>query len=578
MNKKRIILCALALLLILSCILPGLVERVQWEQTSKVYVAAIDVSRLKKFFDDDEMRQILADYQAAGATTALFNEMETEYGSGVLDYDEDLIRMAYDMGYNIALAPSVNKAGIYDLERLVQEYDVKYIKLQTSITRYKSECPKKAEAVCRILEEYDLTLVLTETNSQLGNSEPVNYEDYLEAADGKILRTFNSYTVTNVEYMDYPAVYYQIYNSTYDRNARFITIKQLDDEGFTAEENAERTQKCVRLYCDKMDSHGFVCEGEVNYNDYSTNRTLISAAAAAVGVLMFALAVDLLWKKEIRWLLKAALGGAAAVFAATFVLPESIVLLYPTVFALMAPSFCIAVFAVYIEKLRTKLSFPALLLSSVALGLGLLLTCGGIMTALLSGPDYYLNELTFRGVKLTLVVPMVFVVLLILAVNYKKRTLAEYKSLALDAVHQIRWYHLLLVAVVAVVAVIYVVRSGNVNTIPFVEVYLRNWITEHFAARPRTKEFAVGWPCLVLYVYYAKADKAKILQYVFALGASILFASVVNTFCHVFTLAETMFMRVVNGALFGAVVSIAALAANALILKMIKRYQKKANQ
>ena len=56
MNKKRIILCALALLLILSCILPGLVERVQWEQTSKVYVAAIDVSRLKKFFDDDELR------------------------------------------------------------------------------------------------------------------------------------------------------------------------------------------------------------------------------------------------------------------------------------------------------------------------------------------------------------------------------------------------------------------------------------------------------------------------------------------------------------------------------------------
>lgn len=578
MKKKRIVLSVAALLLIAACILPGLVQRIQWEQTSKVYVAALDVSRLTKFFEKEEIPQVLEDYKAAGVTTALFDEMETEHGSNVMEYGEDLIQMAYDAGLNIALAPSVNKAGIYDLERLVQEYDVKYIKLQASITRFKTESPAKTEPLCRIIDQYDLTLVLTETVWQLANDEPVNYEEYIEAADGKILRTFNTFTEAKVEQMDYPSTYFQIYNSAYDRNTRFITVKQPDDEGYTAEENAARIQESVRLFCDKMESHGFVNEGGVDYNTYQVNRTLISAGAAAVGVLMLALVVDLLMKKSPRWLLPAALVAAAAAFGGTFLLPESVVLFYPTAFAFFAPSFCITVCAVYIQNQKNKLAFVPLLLSAAGISLALLLACGGIMAALLSGPDYFLNNLTFRGVKASLMIPMVYVAVLIVVSfynTYKNRTLAEYRALALNAVHQIRWYHIALLAAVGVAGYVYIKRSGNVNEISFAEVLLRNTLTEYFAARPRTKEFLVGWPCMVLYVYYAKADKAKLLQYVFAIGASILFASTVNTFCHVFTMAETMFMRVVNGLLLGAIISAAALAANALILHLIACYGQK---
>ena len=566
MNKRRMILSLTALLLVAVFILPGLVYRIRWEQTSKVYVAAVDLNRVSDFFDEDQMPRVIADYALAGVTTAVINESRGQY-------PEELIRMAQEAGLNIALTPDVTVADDADLQRLAEQYNVKYIRLQKSKTKIKTEIPDKSEPVCRVIDEHDLTLVLTETIWQLENEKPVHYEDYLKAADGNILRTFNTYKKTNVDNKEYNAVYYQMYNSAYERNTRFITVLQLEDEGFTSEENAQRTQESIRLFCDKMESHGFVSEGTVDYNTYTPKLTSIRAAAAAVGVLMAVLIVEMLSKKELPWLLPVGLAVAAGAFGVSFVLPQSLLQMYPTLFVFIAPSFCIAVCAVYVEKRKDTMGFAPLALSAAGISLALLLFSGSVVTAMLSGPEYFLNELVFRGVKISLLLPMVFVAGLIGASVYKKRTVAEYKKLLMDAWHQIRWYHIVLFVLVGVVAIVYVIRSGNVNEIAFAEVYFRNLLTEVFTARPRTKEFLIGWPCLVLYIYYAKTGKSKLLQYVFAFGASILFASTVNTFCHVFTLAETMYLRVATGVLFGALCALAALCVNALLLTLVSHYE-----
>ena len=100
---------------------------------------------------------------------------------------------------------------------------------------------------------------------------------------------------------------------------------------------------------------------------------------------------------------------------------------------------------------------------------------------------------------------------------------------------------------VGIVGLIYIIRSGNVKSISGAENFMRNTITEKMAARPRTKEFFVGWPCLILFVYYLKRTDIKLVQWLTGIGASILFASVINSFCHVFTAAEIIYMRVING-------------------------------
>ncbi len=568
MTRRQIVFSAIAFLLLFAFIVPALFHRISFEQTSKVYVVAVDATRLEKFFTGEKLEKALADYKKAGATTAVIHEKRGKYNESTIEY-------AKKAGLNIALSPDMTFAEEGNLDDLVQKYSVKYLKLQKGIWGKQYESYDKSVPVCDIIDRHDLTLVLTENIMQLGNQEPRNYDDYIEAADGKILRAYTTYFTTNIEQKYYPAVYYQMFNSAYDRNTRFIVVKQLEDKGFTEQENAQRTQENIQLFCDKMDQLGYRNEGEFSYNDYTPNRPLISAAAAAIAVLMIAMLLDFIFKKTIPYLLYIALGCAAIAFSVTFVMPDSLLSLYPTAFAAIAPCFGVGIFLIYIRAMKHRLNLPLLLLSSAGISLFLISLSGSTMAALLSGSEYYLNNLDFRGVKASLTIPLIFAGALLLLWSYRKRSLAEYKELAIHTAKQFRWYHLLIVAVAAIIGFIYIKRSGNVSHISFAETNFRNWLTDTFAARPRTKDFLLAWPCFTLYIYYAKNNKAPLIQWIFGLGSALLFASSVNTFCHSFTLAETMYLRVATGLLFGIICSAAFYGLNLLILKVFDKLNKK---
>lgn len=566
MMKRRIILAVLSLLLIAVFIVPGVVDRVQFEQSSKTYTAAVDLTRVAKFFERDELDDILGEYIDAGVTTAIIHEHRGTYPRYLLD-------IAKNAGVNIAIIPDLTTWLTADMDNIVKEYGVKYVKLQKSTLTSAHQADGKIEYVSEIVAKHGLTLVLTEGGMQLGNVEPEGFDEIVEAANGNILRSFHSYFKTNVDVMDYPAVYYQIYISTNDRNCRFITVKQLEDEGFTDYENAQRTMENVRLYCEKLESRGFVNEGTVNYNDYGeyqSRHPFVPAATAAVCMLWLALMVDLLTKKSFSLI---GIVAAAAAFGVSLVMPDSLLAFYPSLFAAFAPCFSIALAAVYVHAVKERMNTFCLIASSVAITLLLFSASGVILSALLGGADYFLNFSEFRGVKLSLILPIAFTAFLLVAQVYKKHTLSDYKGMVLDAAKKVKWYHILLLAAIAVVTAIYVIRSGNVDKISFTETVIRNWLTEVFVARPRTKELLLGWPCLVLYIYFVKHDRSKLLTWAFAIGASTLYASAVNTFCHVFTMVETMYLRLFVGALFGLPIALIALGVCVLILR---RYDKKA--
>ena len=567
MMRRRIVLAVLALLLIAVFIIPGVADRVSFEQTSKTYTAAVDMTRVAKFFERDELAGVLADYMEAGVTTAIIHEHRGTYPRYLLD-------IAKDAGVNIALIPDLTTWLTADMDNIVKEYGVKYVKLQKSTLTSAVQADGKIEYVSKVVDKYDLTLVLTEGGMQLGNVEPEGFDGIVEAANGNILRSFHSYFKTNVDVMDYPAVYYQIYISTYDRNCRFITVKQLEDEGFTERENAQRTIENVRLYCEKMESHGFVNEGTVNYNEYgeyASRHPYIPATTAAICFLALALMLDLLTKKNFT-----VIGICAAIFGfgVSLVMPDSLVVFYPSLFAAFAPCFSVGTVAVYVHEARERMNTACLMASSVGITLVLFSLSGAVLSALLGGSDYFLNFSEFRGVKISLILPIVFVVFLLIVQTYKKHTLSDYKGMVLDAAKKVKWYHILLLAAIAAVTAIYVIRSGNVDRISFTETVVRNWLTEVFVARPRTKELLLGWPCLVLYIYFVKNNRSKLLTWAFAIGASTLYASAVNTFCHVFTMVETMYLRLFVGALFGLPIALIALAVCAAVLrKFDKRKQ-----
>ena len=276
-------------------------------------------------------------------------------------------------------------------------------------------------------------------------------------------------------------------------------------------------------------------------------------------------------KLEIAGIILALLGGGF-----TLVAPTALVSLYPTLFAMIAPCFAITVVMGYIKTMREKLSSVLLAITTVAVTVVILSICGFVQTALLSGLDYYLNSLIFRGIKISLILPIMYSVIAYGLIFIEEKGSCLRKTIEVLN-KEIKVYWVIIGAGIMVVALIYLIRSGNVTSISPIEAFMRNSIADVMAARPRTKEFLIGWPALVLFVYYAKNSNIQLLKWGFAVGSSILFASVINSFCHVFTSAEIIYSRLFNGLLIGAVVSLVAIMVNAFIVKFIKWIIKKYN-
>ena len=73
---------------------------------------------------------------------------------------------------------------------------------------------------------------------------------------------------------------------------------------------------------------------------------------------------------------------------------------------------------------------------------------------------------------------------------------------------------------------------------------------------------------MLLLLYYIRHHDIKLINWILAVGTSILAASVTNSFCHVFTDYGTIFMRVINGLTVGAAVCIFVYALNLAIVKI----------
>jgi hypothetical protein len=179
----------------------------------------------------------------------------------------------------------------------------------------------------------------------------------------------------------------------------------------------------------------------------------------------------------------------------------------------------------------------------------LIILAGGLTVAAFYGTTNAMLRLApFSGVKLTLLLPPV----LILANDLKQRIHPE--SMIDIVKRPPLWGELILIGLILVAAVVLTIRSDNASYVPGWEVRFRDMLERVLWIRPRTKEFLVGYPSLI--IYYVAVRRGWIRNYREALriGASLAFASAVNSFCHFHTLLPLTAIRVVNGWFLGIAV------------------------
>lgn len=167
---------------------------------------------------------------------------------------------------------------------------------------------------------------------------------------------------------------------------------------------------------------------------------------------------------------------------------------------------------------------------------------GGLaIAALFSYPVYMLRLRTFSGVKLTLFLPL----LIVLLHDLRRRVHPE--SLKDVIFRPPLWGELMLIGGLLAAAAIVLLRSGNAQFVPGWEVTMRDMLERFLIARPRNKELFAGYPALLLWYYFRRSLLWERYREIFRLVATLAFSSLVNSFCHFHTPLYFILWREFNG-------------------------------
>ncbi len=536
---------------------------------------------LPKRYTDEEYKK-LGDFE--GADIYVLSDGTKQLWEFSVGYNEDIIKELADKGFKVALVHKLvsNKNTDYtdDIDALVKKYDIEYLMLKKTTAKIKDINEDNYKGIAKIINDNDMTLVLTENADQLSNHKFFGY-DYVynevtkDGGSNKVIRAYETYDDTKASDGSYAHRVEQYLNSTIDRSLRFISITQIELKNESHEECADLTLKAALEYKDKAEKEGFRINGGVTKTDYTARRGRVSGLCAVVMIISALLIVEMIRGKRSFLLNVGAVLLSAISAVLTLRLPEGLVLLYPSVFCIAQS--CTAITAVlYFVKTQTKkLNLALLTLFSAGIMLGVLGLYSICLGALVSGLDYYVNNNIFRGIKISLIVPIFYtmVVYYIMFIKDKKRSFG--KDIIKVFTAEIKVYWMMIALAVGGVLVYYIIRSGNVSEISSQEAAMRNILTNLFSERPRTKEFLIGYPALALFVYYAKKTDLQLVRWVLAIAMSILSASITNSFCHVFTDFTVIAMRTLNGFIVGILVTLTVYIFNLVLHKAIKSLKNK---
>jgi len=228
----------------------------------------------------------------------------------------------------------------------------------------------------------------------------------------------------------------------------------------------------------------------------------------------------------------------------------------------------------------THVPMDLLVAAGWMIAISLFAVIGGLLVGgLLTHTRFMVGAEQFRGVKLILFGPMLLVgAALLCGLSRPKQSPADWVKQCLENARaflgrpSLMGEVMLVLLALAALAVL-LMRSGNTPAAATsgLEQSARDWLENLLLARPRTKEFLIGNPALMLWVFlwlrfrvssgatcvlYGRRGAVDALLLVAAVGQ----ADIIDTFCHLHTPLLLSLIRTFNGlwlgALVGAIVTI----------------------
>ena len=187
--------------------------------------------------------------------------------------------------------------------------------------------------------------------------------------------------------------------------------------------------------------------------------------------------------------------------------------------------------------IRNSIRFIVLLVLPSIIG-------GFLIAGLYSNIEFLLKLEQFRGIKLAFIIPLIISVAWSLKKYGKNVFTLIQKPMTIVSV--------LVLGAVVVSLFLYIIRSDNTTLLKptALEDCARTFLENTLVARPRNKEFLVGYPAALLFVLLLMRKELLLLP-LLALFVQMGQVSVVNTFCHFHTHLLMTLLRVGNGLWLG---------------------------
>ena len=444
------------------------------------------------------------------------------------------------------------------------------------------------------IKDNGITLGLIETNVQRENILQSGVDAITAATDYNAVRVFSVW-----DYIQYRYAYYgyegaeevenTLFRAIVERNIRVIYFKPVKqtDNSFAYITDVEVYRDLFSGLNDRLAAHG-ISLGRAsvmdNYQIPSLAMLVLGLGAGIGGALLPSAFLPM--KKKWTYLLAGA--AAVCVCGAWVVLPNLFRLLASfasaVVFACLAAVFFLRAAKRSGQRLPENAPLRKILPRCVLvlLGAALISLAGAMMTAApLSSTDFMLELGIFRGVKAAQLLPLAFFCLLFISYYgfFQKDRPSDTLELG-DIVTALRWnipvWCLLLLAVVGRAGYYYLARTGHESdvSVSTLEIMMRNDLENLLLARPRTKEFLVAFPGIMLAVYCA-VRRLPFFTALFGLAGTIGLTSICNTFMHIHTPLYLGFIRTGYSLLFGIVIGCVMILCFDLLYKWYNGHLKK---
>jgi len=342
----------------------------------------------------------------------------------------------------------------------------------------------------------------------------------------------------------------------FERNNRIVYIRMKSrNNGAYPEENIAVYSNLIKKLSARMIRMGY-SPGKVNptkpIHASKLALILVSAGATAGGLLLLNKFTPLKENSQIIIFVVLLLPIIALLFTRFWVLDVSAIALASSI---IFPSLSIIALIDHIEFYRNENSMLLFLKTICITIIGALFTAG-----VLTNTRFLLKLDSYRGVKLAFVLPLILVSIYYIGrygsdkrIKHKSNLKGFIKNISKIIEYHVKVKHLILLGIIGAVAGIYILRSGNLPSIGIsgLEVRLRTFLERIFVARPRTKEFLIGHPLLILLLGIKAKPGLEKLMPLLALGVTIGQISIVNTFSHLHIPIMTSISRTIYGIIVG---------------------------